>query len=360
MKISNASAKKMYTQIDDQLRLTEEYENILKRTVEIFIEEGEAVSSSLILKKSKGLINSSSAKIRYQMSDLELEDYLEKSHSSAGRKPTIKGIDYYSKFLLDSDKNKWIKKIEEEIKQKFAQKKGEIEQTVDKAAEVISEITGITLVTTNVNINEEETMKGLELIPLSESAATIVMVVSSGKVHSKILNFNSSEISMSDLKIAVNIFKERLIDTKICDLITKTDLLREPLSQAVQNYQNVLESFVNQVFKGIIQENTQNKIYGKNNIILNRDINRQELVKLIDLIENYSVWEDINAKHKTNETTKINVNDSTALISKKIDSQKYHIAEISAVGTNTKNLPKMKVAIALLEDFLNTSEDKNK
>ncbi|SYV97687.1 heat inducible transcription repressor HrcA, partial [Mycoplasmopsis edwardii] len=176
------------------------------------------------------------------------------------------------------------KKIDEVLKQKHVG----IDNTIEEAANIISEITGLTLVT-NV-INKGSLLKSIDIVPIQAKQATVVLVISTGEVFSKIITFNS-EIEVKDLKVAVRIFKERLIDSPLKELSERVLLLKDELAKSINSYQSILDSIVNQVFNTYInQQRVNKKIYGKNNIILSNQIQREDLNELIQLVEKHSVW----------------------------------------------------------------------
>ena len=78
--------KKVNKLLDDRKK------RILQAIVDEYVSTAEPVSSGSISKK-KGL-DYSSATIRNEMSELEKGGYLEKTHTSSGRIPSVKAIDY--------------------------------------------------------------------------------------------------------------------------------------------------------------------------------------------------------------------------------------------------------------------------
>ncbi|RIV16769.1 heat-inducible transcriptional repressor HrcA [Mycoplasmopsis gallopavonis] len=326
----------------EKARLDKKHELILKFTVALYIKEKSPISSSILLEKYPKETNCSSAKIRYLMNDLEKDGYLKKAHSSSGRIPTILGLDYYAKHLANSSEDKLIRKIN----QVFKQKERKIDQTIESAAEIITEMTGLTLVTTSYTANA--LLKGIDLVPLSKETATVVIVISTGEVFSNIISFNSDEISINDLKIAVKIFKENLIDVPINNLEREILDLKKTLSQSVKNYQKIIETII----KNVISLNfKQSNIYGKNNIILSNQINRENLSRMIDLIENHSVWESIEREMENEEKLRIAVNDTGAYMSKRIDDG-AKVTEISVVGGIASDFDDMKSVLNALERYL--------
>ncbi|WP_416756004.1 heat-inducible transcriptional repressor HrcA [Mycoplasma aquilae ATCC BAA-1896] len=339
-------------------RLNEKYEPVLKYTVQAYIETGEPVSSSYLLSKYAPIhpeINFSSAKMRYMMNDLEELGFLKKEAHTSGRIPTIEGLNYYAKHLSALATTRFEDKLDAIL----ANKNVAIDQTVDQAAQIISDMTGLTMITTESNVHDME-LKSIDLVALSDTKATIVMVISSGEVFSKILNISDKDFKMNDVRIAIKIFKERLVNTPLQEIPVRLELLKDVLAQSVKKYQELINSFVEDVFHNIgFRTKSRNNIYGKNNIILSPKIDRENLNKMIELIENHSVWESIESELEENEKIKIMIDDSGAYMSKKIESGDK-ITEISVVGATTSNYDMMRSAIKILDNYLNRKkEDKN-
>ncbi|WAM09645.1 hypothetical protein ONA24_06790 [Mycoplasmopsis cynos] len=219
---------------------------------------------------------------------------------------------------------------------------------------MISEITGLTLVTNE--ITKDALLKSIDIVPIQVQQATVVLVISTGEVFSKIVNF-SSAIPVTDLKVAVRIFKERLIDSPLKELSQRVVLLKDILAKSVNNYQSIIDSIVNQVFDTYLnQENVNKKIYGKNNIILSNQIQREDLNTLIQLVEKHSVWEKIQEQADQEENIKISVDNTGTYMSKRIESNSK-ITEISVVAMNS-DFDKMKTAINALDEILKEINNK--
>ncbi|QNM93781.1 heat-inducible transcriptional repressor HrcA [Mycoplasma sp. Pen4] len=327
---------------------------VLKYTVQAYIETGEPVSSSLLLSKYAATnpeINFSSAKIRYLMNELEDEGYLAKSAHTSGRIPTLKGLNYYAKYLLNKSNNS----IESRLEAILANKNVQIDTTVDQAAQIIADMTGFTMITSHA---EADTLllKSIELVELDKNKAAIVMVVSNGEVFSKVMDITNEKYKMKDVRIAIKIFKERLVDSLLSEINDKLEILKDILAQSVKQYQELINAFVKNIFVNIANRTkSKNNIYGKNNIILSPNIDRESLNKMIDLIENHSVWESIEADIDEDEKIKIHIDQTGSYMSKKIQigNNPSSVTEISVVGATKSDYDAMHSAIKILDKFLN-------
>ncbi|WAM09112.1 hypothetical protein [Mycoplasmopsis cynos] len=99
------------------------------------------------------------------------------------------------------------------------------------------------------------------------------------------------------------------------------------------------------------------KIYGKNNIILSNQIQREDLNTLIQLVEKHSVWEKIQEQADQEENIKISVDNTGTYMSKRIESNSK-ITEISVVGAMNSDFDKMKTAINALDEILKEINNK--
>ncbi|QCZ36653.1 heat-inducible transcriptional repressor HrcA [Mycoplasma nasistruthionis] len=338
--------------LDKSNLLSPKMEDALKFTVLAYMKNNKkAVSSAYILKNfgSTDGLNYSSAKLRYLMNDLEKENYLTKDNEvkTNGRIPTQKGLNYFAKFLANNVTNEYTLKLDEV----FNKRNLEDQQTIDTAAQLISEMTGLTIVTTNYQTSHL-LLKSVDLVVLDQSSATVILVMSNGEVFSKIIHPAQNLFDMNDIKVAVKIFREYLIDVKLINVVSKIQEIKPILEQKINNYQELIKSFLVNVFEDFdaIQK-YRNKIYGKSNLILSSEIKRAELNNLLDIMENHSIWEMLQPQVEDSDDVKILVNETASYMSKKIQSNDK-VTEISIVGSPTSNYSAMHVALKALDHIL--------
>ena len=115
---------------------------ILQAIIDDYILTGVPVGSRTISRKYEtGL---SSATIRNEMSDLEELGYLDQPHVSAGRIPSAKAYRLYVDTLLQA--GKIPNNSAESIRAHFSGRTRQIEDVIDRAAQVISSLTNYTAV----------------------------------------------------------------------------------------------------------------------------------------------------------------------------------------------------------------------
>ncbi|MXR13714.1 heat-inducible transcriptional repressor HrcA [Mycoplasma flocculare] len=329
-------------------RLDSKKEKYLKQIVENFIKTGESIGS-LNLKENYG-IKKSPSYLRAIMNQLEKEGFLEKSHSSSGRIPTLQGFQYYAEFL-SFDENEHLAN---KLKDLFARRRVSIEKTIFEAVKLISESVGTTLIATTSNENER--LMSINLTQISQNEGIIVVVSSSGSVEDKKITF-SDQIPQHDVKIAIRLFQERLINTPFVEISTKLLILKQELEKQIKHSDELLHHFVEKIFNFQIQN--KSNIYNKNSLILDKEISRAKLIDLLSIIEKKSIWEMLDERTTNeDETLKISIKSPEAsFISKKFE-KSLTIKEISMIGSTKKiNYSAARTGIKLLEDFLS---NKNK
>lgn len=320
--------------------MTQRQQEFLKKIIETYIETGEPVGSKNFISKFK--LNISSATVRNEMAALEDMGYLDKSHTSSGRIPSRMGYEYYAKYQA----NKEDKNLSSKLEDVFANRRVSIDMTLDEAAKAITDMAGLTLVTTNSE--NDELMKSIQLTPINEKMATIVIVTSAGRVESKLIELNNF-VALEDVRIAVRLFKERLVDSSLRELGPKVEALSPILKKSIKNYEAVVQAFVAKVFD--FHNKIQNKVYGNTNIVKS-DIKRDDLAKLLELMQTKSIWSSIEGNIDDDSNLKIEVrDDNTSILSKKINVDN-HQTEVSVVGANRMDYAEAKQALKLLEKFL--------
>ncbi|MGL5204909.1 MAG: heat-inducible transcriptional repressor HrcA [Metamycoplasmataceae bacterium] len=313
----------------------------LKMIVESFIKYGLPIGSENLIKQNN--LSVSSATVRNAMAVLEKEGYIEKHHSSGGRIPSVAGIKYYADKLTSSPD----KMIELKLKDIFSRRWVSIDETIEHAAKEISDLVRLTFITSN--ITETELLKSITLTEIDNNQSIIVLITSTGRVENKIFALNDT-IKANDLKIAVRLIQERLVDVPINELGERVELLSKILKEKIKNAEELIVAFVSEIFDFSVNHNR--KIYGKSFIIESEDIERHDLSKLINLIEHESIWDSIEGRSIEGENLKIDIGPYNAsMISKKItigNSSK----EMSIIGSHRMDYSKAKNILNMIEKFL--------
>jgi heat-inducible transcriptional repressor len=151
---------------------------ILRAVVEEYIETAQPVGSGHVA-QAPG-VDVSSATVRNEMATLETDGYLRQPHTSAGRVPTEKGYRFFVDHLRLPARLPG--RSAEEVREFFARAHGEVEQMLSETSRLLSKLTNLTSVVVGP-APAEATVRSVQLVRLSASAAVLVAVFSDGTVE---------------------------------------------------------------------------------------------------------------------------------------------------------------------------------
>ncbi len=177
------------------MELSARKEKILGLVVEHFITTGEPVGSKFLSDLFETAI--SSATIRNEMSDLSMRGYLEQPYTSAGRIPSQRGYRYYIDHLMrhyepqPAEQYRMLSGLDRTA--------GQPEKILEDACRILAEMTGCAAVATTP-LNDRTTVRRVELIPLGEQSAMVVVLASTGVVKSTVCRCYE-KVEMSDAQL---------------------------------------------------------------------------------------------------------------------------------------------------------------
>lgn len=258
--------------------LSERQRMILGAIVDDYIRSAEPVGSRSISKR--GDVSFSPATIRNEMSDLEEMGFLEQPHTSAGRIPSHKGYRYYVDHLLTlgflSGQEKDVMKVF------FAEKIQEMEQVIQQAAIILSNITNYTSIVLGPEIFNT-TLKHLQLIPLNEYSAVAIIVTNTGHVENKTVNIPEG-ISIGEIEKVVNILNEKLRGVPLLQLKSKLyNEISTELGKHVSRYEELV-----QLIENVLENEEDHRIFlsGATKMLIQPEFKDVEKVKtLLDLFD---------------------------------------------------------------------------
>ena len=167
--------------------LSERKLKILQAIIADFIRTAEPVGSRTLSKNYD--LGISPATIRNEMSDLEELGYLTHPHTSSGRVPSEKAYRLYVNQMM----NKHELSVEQKssIAQQLHDNVNELEKMVQQAAHVLSEITNLTAFAMTPR-KDMDTLKYINLLPVDDYTAVLMLVSESGKVSNKAIRFDKA------------------------------------------------------------------------------------------------------------------------------------------------------------------------
>ncbi len=163
------------------MELNERKRAILSAIIRAYAENGEPIGSKALCDLLDFSV--SSATLRNEMSDLCELGYLEQPHTSAGRVPTVLGYKLYISDLMSRDSlSGEMKLVIDALLDGIA---GEVGDITARAGQILSELTGLPVITTSV-MNEQDTVKKVELVPMGRRSALAVLITSNGILKNRI------------------------------------------------------------------------------------------------------------------------------------------------------------------------------
>lgn len=175
--------------------LSERKLKILQAIIADFIRTAEPVGSRTLSKNYD--LGISPATIRNEMSDLEELGYLTHPHTSSGRVPSEKAYRLYVNQMMN--KHELTVEQKSSIAAQLSDNVTELENMVQRAAHVLSEITNLTAFAMTPR-KDLDTLKYINLLPVDDYTAVLMIVSESGKVSNKAVRFDKA-VSEETLRI---------------------------------------------------------------------------------------------------------------------------------------------------------------
>jgi heat-inducible transcriptional repressor len=160
---------------------------ILSAVVHEYIATAQPVGSSHIASASG--IGVSSATVRNEMAVLEQEGFLVQPHTSAGRIPTDKGYRFFVDHLA-SPRTLDIARTQQ-IGDFFAAAHGRLEEMLHQTSDLLTRLTHNAAVVVGPKV-EAASIRSAQIVRLSSNAATVVLVLGSGSVESRMIEVDET------------------------------------------------------------------------------------------------------------------------------------------------------------------------
>lgn len=269
--------------------LTDRQKSLLKIIVEEYIKSARPVGSNLICERLK----CSSATIRNEMGELEALGLLEKTHTSSGRVPSEDGYRYYVDNLMEPKKMNGEDMLKLQII--FSNQQLELNDTIKKSLEIISDITSYTTIALGKTSHENK-LKEINVVPIDAEQIVVIAVTDKKCVEHKTVNV--SGISMDDIKKTVKLINDLIVGTPIDEVSTKLEFEIKPIiGRYVKEHEMVYNTFY-QVFEDFSRGNKNVDVVGRNNILKQPEFNNVDKVKeIFTKFDNENMLESIEEKN---------------------------------------------------------------
>ena len=228
--------------------LNERKLRILQAIVSDFIQTGEPVGSRTLSRKFD--MGVSPATIRNEMADLEEMGFLTHPHTSAGRIPSDKGYRLYVNNLME--KYELPEEEKEIIARKLTSNFTELEETIKKAAGLLSEITNLTSFALTPT-QDEDLLKYINILPVDERTVVLMIVSESGRVSNTALRldvpYTEENIHLLSKTLTYHYRGKTVSEVLESDIIrnfeTDIEALSKLAANIMPNFMKTLESMLN-------------------------------------------------------------------------------------------------------------------
>ena len=227
--------------------VTERQNEILNLIIDIFTKTHEPVGSKALQES----IQSSSATIRNDMAALEKEGLLEKAHTSSGRKPSVAGFQYFVRHSLTFDQ--LAENELYEVVKAFDQEFFKLEDILQRAADVLAELSDCTVVALDVEPSRQR-LTAFDIVVISQHAALAVFTLDESNTLTSQFMIPRNFLQEDLLRLR-DMVQERFLGQTVLDIHYK---IRTEIPQIIQRYftttDNVMDLFEH-IFSDIFKEN---------------------------------------------------------------------------------------------------------
>ena len=325
---------------------------ILQSIVENFITTNQPVGSKQIAKN----IDFSSATIRNDMSKLEKEGLIKKTHISSGRVPSEKGYRYYVDYIkkdyeLSNNENEKLKQLSS----------GDIvseNNFLEKNAIVLSDLTDCTAVILAPTKTDRRINK-IEVILLSSRSILVILVTNIGEVFQQNYKLDA-DFTAEDIGEINKLLQSYFYDV---DMATAHVMIHGELEKYLKNKVNNYDMIVvalNRLLQNKIKKTVA--LGGKYNLLKQPDIdNVEKLKEVVSLLEDDKIVELLDNNEVTDKPSikigtelKLGNIDDLSLVSSSYNTSKGQ-GVIAVFGPKRMDYSKIMTLIACVRDNLNNN-----
>ena len=325
---------------------------ILQSIVENFITTNQPVGSKQIAQN----IDFSSATIRNDMSKLEKEGLIKKTHISSGRVPSEKGYRYYVDYIkkdyeLSNSEN-------EKLKQLSGDDIVSENNYLEKNAIVLSDLTDCTAVILAPTKTDRRINK-IEVILLSSRSILVILVTNIGEVFQQNYKLDA-DFTAEDIAEINKLLQSYFYDV---DMATAHVMIHGELEKYLKNKVNNYDMIVvalNRLLQNKIKKTIA--LGGKYNLLKQPDIdNVEKLKEVVSLLEDDKIVELLDNDEVTDKPSikigtelKLGNIDDLSLVSSSYNTSKGQ-GVIAVFGPKRMDYSKIMTLIACVRDNLNNN-----
>ena len=198
---------------------------VLRAIVQDYIRSREPVGSkSLVERHSFGV---SAATIRNDMALLEEEELIAAPHTSSGRVPTDKG---YRLFVDRLSEVKPLSPAEKQAIELFITDSADLDDVLGRTVILLSKLTNQVAMVQYPSLGKS-LVRHIELIPVNESKAIIMLITDSGRIQQHVFEHSSSAGVLAEVRGRLN---EQLSGLALSAVSAKLDTIEDLFEPALR------------------------------------------------------------------------------------------------------------------------------
>lgn len=337
------------------MKLSDRKKKILQYVVDDYISTAQPVSSKSITEKYMQDI--SSATVRSELAGLEEMGYLTQLHTSSGRVPSIEAYKLYVSDLMD--KSKLSLKELGFIKSSFESHADNLEQVVQSAVKVISDLTDYTSVGYAVHNDKEKIVK-IDIFRYKTNQALLLLVTENTLIRDKFIDI-PNEMTDNQIAEASRLLSKLLVGKELGETIKLSDVI----SDEFESYREIFNNVMSAIEEYILKDKADVVLEGQDKILNHPEYNDAEKVKnflsvvtskdrLTDLLVNDNDNIEINIKIGGEDGT--NVPDDCSLVTATYSASGVKIGTYGVIGPLRMDYQKVVSVLEgvgkILEDML--------
>lgn len=259
--------------------LTERQLYIFKAIIELYSKDGQPVGSKTLLQKTD--MKFSSATIRNEMSRLEELGLIEKTHTSSGRIPSLKGYRFYVDHMINQEegtKEEQSSYIQSALSHQFQK----MDDLIHHSADVLSKLTSYTAIVSGPEATSSR-LTGFQLVPLNGRQAMAILLTDTGGVENMVFPLPEN-VEYADMEKMVRIIEDVLVGKKLIDVYQR---LQTDIPVLIRKYARSAEIILHDLLSVFEQAPTERlHISGKTNLLeFTEHMDIQQVKSMYELME---------------------------------------------------------------------------
>ena len=254
---------------EKEMKLSDRKKKILHCVVDEYITNAQPVSSKNITENY--LKDVSSATVRAELAQLEELGFLTKPHTSGGRLPSIEAYKLYVSELMS--KSKLSSKELGLIKDAFKEHANNMEEVVNNAVKIISDLTDYTSVAFTGHDSQDKVLK-IDIFRYRKNQALLLIVTENTLIRDKFIDIpeNMTDVQIEDAK---NYISKTFVGKDFGEIAR----LSKTVSEEFESYREIFESVISAIDEYLESDKKNVIMKGEDKILNNPEYSDSEKVK---------------------------------------------------------------------------------